>query len=55
MRKQLELDRSLNAKAGAFDVFTSPSNRKRALFAFGFMFGNMFTVGHSYTLPLSLS
>lgn len=43
MRKQLELDRSIKAKTGAFEIFKTPSNRKRALFAFFFMFGNMFT------------
>lgn len=43
MRKQLELDRSLVPKAGAFELFRTPSNRKRALFAFGLLFGNMFT------------
>jgi MFS family permease len=40
MRKQLELDRSIKAKTGNFEVFATPSNRKRALFAFGLMFGN---------------
>jgi sugar porter (SP) family MFS transporter len=43
MQKQLELDRRIKATVGNFDIFTSPSNRKRALFAFGMMFGNMFT------------
>ncbi|KAH8807242.1 arabinose-proton symporter [Xylogone sp. PMI_703] len=43
MRKQLELDRSIKASTGAFEIFKTPSNRKRALFAFFFMFGNMFT------------
>jgi len=43
MRRQLELDRSIKAKTGAFEIFKTPSNRKRALFAFFFMFGNMFT------------
>ena len=43
MRKQLELDRQIKAKTGEFDVFKTPSNRKRALFAYGLMFGNQFT------------
>jgi hypothetical protein len=40
MQKQLELDRSIKAETGQFEVFKTPSNRKRALFAFGLMFGN---------------
>ncbi|RDW59195.1 hypothetical protein BP5796_12119 [Coleophoma crateriformis] len=70
MQKQLELDRSIKASMGNFDIFTSPSNRKRALLAFGMMFGNMFTgilvvtnygiilytsIGLSGYLPLLLS
>lgn len=43
MRKQLELDRSIRAETGAFEVFRTASNRKRALFSFGLMFGNQFT------------
>jgi sugar porter (SP) family MFS transporter len=43
MQKQLELDRSLKNTAGFFELFRTPSNRKRAMFAFFFMFGNMFT------------
>ena len=43
MRKQLELERSIKADVGHFEVFRTPSNRKRALLAFGMMFGNMFT------------
>lgn len=43
MRKQLELERSIKAKVGNFEVFRTPSNRKRALFAFLLMFLNMFT------------
>lgn len=43
MRKQLELDRSITAEVSSFEIFRTPSNRKRALFAFGMMFGNMFT------------
>ncbi|KAI9710317.1 MAG: hypothetical protein M1820_002812 [Bogoriella megaspora] len=43
MRKQLELDRRIKAKPGAFDVFKTPANRKRALFAFTLMFGFEFT------------
>lgn len=43
MKKQLELDRSIRAETGAFEVFRTPSNRKRALFSFGLMFGNQFT------------
>jgi hypothetical protein len=43
MKKQLELDRSIKAKTGEFDVLRTPSNRKRALFAYGLMFGNQFT------------
>jgi sugar porter (SP) family MFS transporter len=43
MKKQLELDRTIRAKTGPFEIFMTPSNRKRALFAFFFMFGNMFT------------
>ena len=43
MRKQLELERSLKADVGHFEVFRTPSNRKRALFALGLLFGNMFT------------
>ena len=42
MRKQLELERSIKADVGNFEVFRTPSNRKRALCAFGLMFGNMF-------------
>jgi MFS family permease len=40
MRKQLELDRSIKATTSEFEVLRTPSNRKRALFAFGLMFGN---------------
>ena len=43
MKKQLELERSIKADVGNFEVFRTPSNRKRALFAFGLLFGNMFT------------
>lgn len=43
MRKQLELERSIRAEVGSFEVFRTASNRKRALFAFGLMFGNMLT------------
>lgn len=43
MQKQLELDRSMQAKTSAFEIFRTPSNRRRALFAFGLTFGNMFT------------
>lgn len=43
MQKQMELDRSLVGKSSAFELFRTPSNRKRALFAFGLLFGNMFT------------
>ena len=70
MRRQLELDRQIKTKTGHFDVFRTPSNRKRALFAFGMMFGNMFTgilvvtnygillyeaIGLSGSMPLLLS
>ncbi|KAF2236985.1 MFS general substrate transporter [Viridothelium virens] len=43
MRKQLELDRRIKEKTGAFDVFMTPANRKRALCAFMLMFGFEFT------------
>lgn len=43
MQKQLALDRTLRAKPGPLEIFTTPSNRRRALLAFSFMFTNMFT------------
>ncbi|KAL9090501.1 MAG: hypothetical protein Q9165_005262 [Trypethelium subeluteriae] len=43
MRKQLELDRRTKEKTGAFDVFMTPANRKRALCAFMLMFGLEFS------------
>ena len=43
MRKQLELERSIKADVGNFEVLRTPSNRKRALYAFGLLFGNQLT------------
>jgi MFS family permease len=43
MRMQLELDRRIKDRTGPFEVFLTPSNRKRALYAFTLMFGLEFT------------
>ena len=56
MRKQLELDRQIKANTGEFEVFMTPSNRKRALFAYGLMFGNQFTgILGTYVSPSHLN
>lgn len=44
MRKQLEMDRQIKAVTGAFDIFMTAPNRRRAFVGFTLMAGNMFTV-----------
>lgn len=43
MKKQLELDRQLKGETGAFEIFATASNRRRAYVGFTLMFGNEFT------------
>jgi len=43
MKKQLEHDRRIKATISRFEVFKTPSNRKRALIAAAMMWFNMFT------------
>lgn len=43
MKKQLELDRQIRSKTGAFDIFATKPNRYRAYVGFTLMFGNQFT------------
>lgn len=49
MKKQLEFDRQIKAKTGAFDIFMTAPNRRRAFVGFTLMAGNVFTVSLSGT------
>jgi len=49
MRKQLELDRRIKAKTGAFEIFATAPNRRRAFVGFTLMAGNQFTVSFTHS------
>ncbi len=43
MKKQLDMDRELQAKTSTFELFKTAPNRRRAYVGFSLMFLNMFT------------
>ncbi|KAF2436370.1 arabinose-proton symporter [Tothia fuscella] len=43
MKKQLEMDRQINAHTSIFELFKTAPNRRRAWVGFSLMFGNQFT------------
>ena len=43
MRKQVELDRHINATTSRWEIFRTPPNRRRALVGFLLMWNNQFT------------